>query len=153
MDTDLFKTEISFDLQPEYKDQSPRAKIRLGSETIWHGALPEVKTFHIARYLDPGQHSLDIELYDKPPTDGYQTLRIVNLSFGRIRSARAVWQGIYRPVYPEPWASQQRANGVQLQSALSNIDHLGWNGVWTLSFAVPIFTWIHGVENLGWIYD
>jgi hypothetical protein len=29
---------------------------------------------------------------------------------------------------------------------------MGWNGRWELNFRVPIFTWIHQLENLGWIY-
>jgi hypothetical protein len=36
---------------------------------------------------------------------------------------------------------------------LKNHTYLSWNGKWTLTFDVPVFTWIHRVQNLGWIYD
>lgn len=35
----------------------------------------------------------------------------------------------------------------------TNATYLGWNGLWVLEFELPIFTWIHKLENLGWIYD
>lgn len=30
--------------------------------------------------------------------------------------------------------------------------YLGWNGMWKFQFEIPIFTWIHKLEGLGWIY-
>ena len=30
--------------------------------------------------------------------------------------------------------------------------YLGFNGKWTLTFTVPVFTWIHQTQNQGWIY-
>ena len=61
---------------------------------------------------------------------------------------RFKWAGIYTPNYPEPWASTQ----TNLQPTLQSATYLGWNGRWELPFSVPIFTWIHQTENLGWIY-
>ena len=31
-------------------------------------------------------------------------------------------------------------------------EYLSWNGEWRLPFTTPIFTWIHKVQSLGWIY-
>jgi len=152
-DTDLYKIEIKFDLTPNSVGAAPLSKVMVGTELMWDGPLPRSKTFEFTKFLHKGLHSLEIELYHKPDIDPHQNLQISNLSFGQIHSPRFVWQGVYQPRYPEPWASQQLAQGIQLQSQLHNTDYLGWNGVWRLGFSVPIFTWIHKIENLGWIYD
>jgi hypothetical protein len=80
-------------------------------------------------------------------------VRITSLAFNGIASAKFIWHGRYCPEYPEPWATEQQAQGLVLESEISNTDYLGWNGEWSLDFTVPVFTWIHKTENLGWIYD
>jgi len=152
-DTDLYKVEIKFDLTPNSVGVAPVCKVMLDADPVWDGLLPVCRTFELTKMLHKGLHSLEIELYNKPDIDPHQSLQISNLSFGQIHSQRFVWQGVYEPRYPEPWASQQLDQGIQLQSQLHNTDYLGWNGVWRLDFSVPIFTWIHKIENLGWIYD
>lgn len=107
----------------------------------------------LAEYLTAGLHALEIELLHKPDHDPDQALKIKNLVLGDVHSPRFIWQGVYTPRYPEPWAAQQRQNGIQLEHCLRNTDYLGWNGVWRLEFTIPIFTWIHQIEGLGWIYD
>ena len=40
---------------------------------------------------------------------------------------------------------------------LTSIDpyenYVDWNGIWVLDFTVPVYTWLHKVLGLGWIYD
>lgn len=153
MDTDLYKVDISFEVNPHRKSIPPLTKITLDSELIWNGSLEDVESFEISRYLEKGDHALAIEMYDKPDLDGDQGLEISDLRLGGIYDRSFVWQGVYCPRYPEPWASQQRELGIDLHPELRNTDYLGWNGIWRLAFTAPIFTWIHRIENLGWIYD
>jgi hypothetical protein len=134
-------------------DRPPKVLIKLDAEIIENSVVSAMHNVKITRFLETGQHILTIEMYDKSDIDAHQHLRISNLSFGKIQSPRFVWQGIYRPQYPEPWASQQLQQGMALPVQLRDTDCLGWNGVWSLGFSVPIFTWIHQIENLGWIYD
>lgn len=63
---------------------------------------------------------------------------------------RFKWAGIYTPIYPEPWASQQVG---PLPPTIPSATYMGWNGRWSMTFTVPIFTWIHQLEHLGWIYE
>ena len=78
---------------------------------------------------------------------------IKNITFNNITSPKFVWAGIYKPEYPEPWATEQQNQNIVLLPQLPAHNYLSWNGKWTLTFSVPIFTWIHHIENLGWIYD
>lgn len=153
MDTDLYKVAVSLEITPRWKSTPPLARITLDNELIWDACLEHVKSFEFDRHLQKGDHALAIEMYDKPELDGDQALQISRLRLGGIHSQLFVWHGIYRPLYPEPWASEQKALGIDLRPELQNTDYLGWNGTWYLRFSCPIFTWIHQVENLGWIYD
>jgi len=78
---------------------------------------------------------------------------INNVSFFGISDPKFVWAGVYEPRYPKLWIQEQRSRGVALQQQLTNQSYLGWNGKWTLTFDVPVFTWIHKIQNLGWIYS
>jgi hypothetical protein len=93
---------------------------------------------------------LIVELGDK---QGQEAVVIEEVSFFGISDPKFAWAGIYEPVYPEPWATEQRNQGVVLKQHLSPQTYLGFNGKWTLTFSVPVFTWMHTVQNLGWIYD
>lgn len=153
MGTRLYQVDFDFEIEPIWKDLPPRVRICLNDHIFCDGLIPETRSFKISDRLSLGAYHLIIELYDKSDLDGHQGIKIKNFSIGNISSSKFAWQGRYRPRYPEPWATEQREKGAILQSEISNTDYLGWNGVWQLDFNVPVFTWIHQVENLGWIYD
>jgi len=92
---------------------------------------------------------LTVELVDKKDQ---QAVVVESVSFFGITDPKFAWAGVYEPQYPEPWATQQHDLGVVLKQHLSPHTYLSWPGKWTLTFDVPVFTWIHRVQNLGWIY-
>lgn len=93
--------------------------------------------------------TLTVELLDK---QDQEAVIVESVSFFGIEDPKFAWTGIYEPKYPEPWATQQRSLGVALKPQLCPHTYLGWPGKWTLTFDVPVFTWIHQTQNLGWIY-
>lgn len=111
--------------------------------------LNKTETIHF-EFESADTCELVVELVDK--TD-QEAVVIESVSFFGIEDPKFAWAGIYEPKYPEPWATEQRDQGVVLKPHLGPHTYLGWNGKWTLTFTVPVFTWIHGVQNLGWIYD
>ena len=92
---------------------------------------------------------LTVELVDKKDQEA---VVVESVSFFGLQDPRFAWSGVYEPQYPEPWATQQHNQGVVLKQHLSPHTYLSWPGKWTLTFDVPVFTWIHMVRNLGWIY-
>ena len=92
---------------------------------------------------------LTVELVDKKD---HEAVVVESVSFFGIKDTKFAWAGVYEPQYPEPWATQQHDLGVVLKQHLSPHTYLSWPGKWTLTFDVPVFTWIHRVQNLGWIY-
>jgi hypothetical protein len=92
---------------------------------------------------------LNVELIEK---QDQEAVIIDQISFFGITDPKFAWAGVYEPQYPEPWATEQRSQGQVLESQLCPHTYLGWPGKWTLTFSVPVFTWIHRTQNLGWIY-
>ena len=92
---------------------------------------------------------LTVELVDKKD---HEAVVVESVSFFGITDPKFAWAGVYEPQYPEPWATQQHDLGVVLKQHLSPHTYLSWPGKWTLTFDVPVFTWIHRLQNLGWIY-
>jgi hypothetical protein len=103
--------------------------------------------------LAPGNHNIVVEHCNKRSNDPSTELIITAITFNGISSPKFVWEGMYVPDYPEPWATEQRLAGNTLFKELAVTTHLGWNGKWTLIFTAPVFTWIHRVEDLGWIHQ
>lgn len=100
-------------------------------------------------FVTTGSCTLMVELPDK---QDQEAVIVESVSFFGIEDPKFAWAGIYEPEYPEPWATQQRAQGVVLKQQLTAHTYLGWPGKWRLTFTVPVFTWVHQTQDLGWIY-
>ena len=96
------------------------------------------------------QVCLSVEHFDKSDTDPDTAVEIVSVGFFGIQDPKFAWAGIYRPNYPAPWYAEQTPKP---PAELPGQTYLGWNGVYSLTFSVPVFTWIHKTLNLGWIYS
>ena len=57
-----------------------------------------------------------------------------------------VYEGVYTPTYPEPWATQQKEEGIDLPKSFKNVTQMGHNGVWSFEFQSPFYMWL--LENL-----
>jgi len=98
--------------------------------------------------LATGPHVFYIDFRNKTNATPEMAVEIDSVTVEGITTDRMKWAGIYTPTYPEPWASTQ----TDLKPTLPAATYLGWNGRWELPFTTPIFTWIHQIEHLGWIY-
>jgi hypothetical protein len=75
-----------------------------------------------------------------------QLLHIKSIEIDEIDIGALVYEGVYTPEYPEPWATQQRSEGVELPVSFKNVTNMGHNGVWELKFDSPFYMWL--LENL-----
>lgn len=139
MDTKIYPVKIELLLKPI---GTPRCLIQIGdqkNETI----LTEDSwfTFHCQ---GNGINTLSVIHQGKQDSDPTTAVIVESIKFDDISSPKFVYQGIYTPTYPKHLLGNKKT---------LNQNYLSWNGVWTLEFTLPIYTWIHKVENLGWIYD
>jgi|TARA_R110000851_G_scaffold297934_1_gene453356 hypothetical protein len=75
-----------------------------------------------------------------------QLLHIKSIEIDEIELGALVYEGVYTPQYPEPWATQQREAGTELQKSFKNVTSMGHNGKWQLKFESPFYMWL--LENL-----
>ena len=75
-----------------------------------------------------------------------QMLHIKNISIDEIDIGALVYEGVFIPSYPEPWASQQKQQGIELPQQMKNVTQMGHNGSWTFTFGSPFYMWL--LENL-----
>ena len=61
-----------------------------------------------------------------------QILHIKSVEIDQIDIGALVYEGVYSPEYPEPWASQQKAAGNDLPESFTNVTIMGHNGTWKL---------------------
>ena len=75
-----------------------------------------------------------------------QLLHIKSIEIDEIDIGGLVYEGVYKPNYPEPWATQQAETGNKLPETLKNVTKMGHNGTWTFTFSSPFYMWL--LENL-----
>jgi hypothetical protein len=152
-----YPVKLEIHLRPIWHNNPPKINIGINDD-IKKIILSEERSFQF-EFIASKKSIITIELLNKNDADSIldkgldKAVIIESVSFFNIADPRFIWAGIYEPEYPEPWATEQRDLGVVLKPQLTNETCLGWNGKWTLTFTVPVFTWMHQVQNLGWIYD
>ena len=75
-----------------------------------------------------------------------QLLHIKSIEIDEIDLGGLVYEGVYKPEYPEPWATQQTEAGNKPPETLKNVTQMGHNGTWTFTFESPFYMWL--LENL-----
>ena len=141
MVTRQYPVEIEILLKPV---GTPDCKIILGNQQINLPELNQEKSI-VLHHQGQGSTRLTIEHYGRHDHDPTTAVIVEKIRFNEITSTKFIYQGIYYPNYPK-----------HLFGSIESIPHqnyLSWNGVWHLDFTLPIYIWIHKVEDLGWIYD
>jgi hypothetical protein len=148
-----YPVKIDVQLRPIWHNNPPEINIGINNN-INKIILSKEQVIHYEFTAD-NPSTLSIELINKTNADTIsdkgldKAVVIESVSFFGISDPKFIWSGIYEPKYPEPWYSEQQ---IKPEPLLKNHTYLSWNGKWTLTFDVPVFTWIHRVQNLGWIY-
>jgi len=75
-----------------------------------------------------------------------QSLHLKSIEIDEIDLGALVYEGVYTPEYPEPWATQQRQAGAELPESFKNVTSMGHNGKWSFKFESPFYMWL--LENL-----
>ena len=75
-----------------------------------------------------------------------QLLHIKSIEIDEIDIGALVYEGVYTPIYAEPWATQQREAGVELRHTFKNVTQMGHNGEWKFKFSSPFYMWL--LDNL-----
>ena len=139
----------------------PVAEIKLNGKSYFKSEISSTeqdptKIEFEAELSEGSEYSLTIDRtgkrYDQTVIDNKgkilkdQLLHIKSIEIDEINIGALVYEGVYTPVYPEPWATQQQENGVDLKESFTNVTQMGFNGKWVLKFESPFYMWL--LENL-----
>jgi len=159
-DTKTEKLKFKLELWSTHWDKPPVAEILINDKSCHRAEIASTEDkptrIEFEHTLEDGEeYNLKIVRSGK---DGHQTvvengeivqdqlLHIKNLEMDEIDIGALVYEGIYTPEYPEPWATQQRSAGTELPVSFKNVTTMGHNGTWELQFASPFYMWL--LENL-----
>ena len=151
----VYNTSIALTLTPQWHIDPPEIIVRANNQ-IQKMLLDHTQTFYFDFCSPPEDITISVELINKKDSDTVpeknldKAVIIDALSVNGISDVRFVWNGQYRPKYPEPWYSEQ---AIRPDAVLKNHNYLGWNGVWSIQIQVPAFLWMHQLLGLGWVYD
>jgi len=155
------KLKFKLELYATMWDKPPHAEIMINDQSHFEGdisgteekpniiefehELEEDKEYNlILKRKGKGQNQTVIN--DKGDILKDQLLHIKSIEIDEIDIGGLVYEGVYTPNYPEPWASKQREAGVDLQKSFKNVTQMGHDGEWKFSFASPFYMWL--LENL-----
>lgn len=85
---------------------------------------------------DTGDSNLIVELKNKADTDPDTAVIIKDIRFNGIQSDRILYEGL-----------------LHYSNETKRDTYLDRNGFWKIDFTLPIYTWLHKTQGLGWIYD
>jgi hypothetical protein len=72
-----------------------------------------------------------------------QMLEIKNIKLDNVDLRNLILsRSTFEPEYPEPWASEQLASGINLEKEILGEMYLGHNGVWRFRFTSPIYKFL-----------
>jgi hypothetical protein len=154
------KLKFKLKLWAEYWDKAPRAVIFINDHTHYTqeitGTEKEPTVIEFEHELTEGEkYSLIIERSGKDRKQTVvengkitkdQLLHIKSIEIDEIDIGALVYEGVYTPAYPEPWATQQKQAGKDLPESFKNVTIIGHNGRWEFGFTSPFYMWL--LENL-----
>jgi len=155
------KLKIRLELYATMWDKPPVAEITIDNSVIVKKditgteAKPDMIEFE-HEFNEGGDYSLIINRSGKSNNQTVvnakgdiikdQLLNIKKIEIDEIDIGALVYEGVYTPRYPEPWATQQRESGNDLKDSFKNVTKMGFDGEWKFTFSSPFYMWL--LENL-----
>ena len=154
------KLKFKIKLFSTHWDKKPTCDVLLNNKSFWVGEVSgsekqptEIEFEHDCEEGKEYKLVLDRKNKDSSQTvlkngeiEKDQLLHIHSIEIDEIDIGSLVFEGVYRPEYPEPWASQQKKSGNALPETFKNVTSMGHNGTWTFTFNSPFYMWL--LENL-----
>ena len=155
------KLKFKLELYATMWDKPPHAEIMVGDKIYFDGDITSTEDkptlIEFEAELEEGKESsLIIKRTNKTSMQTVvnengdllkdQLLHIKSIEIDEIDIGGLVYEGVYTPTYPEPWATQQKEAGVELEESFKNVTKMGHNGEWKITFSSPFYVWL--LENL-----
>jgi hypothetical protein len=153
---DPVSENIFFDiiLESTYWDRPPELEVAVNGKFIekytidqpdFHIRFCQVMSFdqlHVLELRRLGKTNDQTQIL-KDGTFKTQMLHIKTIKLDNIDLRNLIWsRSTFTPTYPEPWATEQQAQGVKLEEQVVGEMYLGHNGTWRFEFTSPIYKFL-----------
>lgn len=143
--TEIITFEIF--LNSQFDNIPPSADVYVDDELKWSGLINDptytIKFEHTLNFSVPHQLSIKRSNKSHQHNGQDQLLTLTKLKIDGVDVRNIMWsQSWNEPEYPEPWASQQRAQGIELEEKVLAETCWGHNGTWRLNFTSPFYRFI-----------
>ena len=155
------KLKFKLELYATMWDKAPHAEVLIDDKSYFHGDItgteekPNLIEFE-HECTEGKEYTLIIKRSGKSRGQTVinengdvlkdQLLHIKSMEIDEIDLGALVYEGVYTPEYPEPWATQQRTANVELPESFKNVTQMGHDGEWKFTFSSPFYMWL--LENL-----
>lgn len=144
-DQDNESLKVDLVIDAVWKSHPPGIKIKIDNTQI----EKEIDLVHGVNHvsfdveLDHQSHHLTIERYGATSLDPTQLVIIQKLSIDDIDCNNLILTNSwFTPIYPEPWATEQKNQGQSLLDTIPFETVMGYNGTWRLDFECPIYPYL-----------
>lgn len=144
-------TVFDITIKPHWWQTVPEISYGVNDDVINTIAVGNRTTLRILYPFTAGRHKIWLSYNNKNYSECVMdknldmAVEIESVAIEGMILDRFRWAGRYRPDYPADYPDKK--------PVIESATYLGWNGRWELPFTTPIFTWIHRLENLGWLYE
>lgn len=145
---------FEFFLDAQYWDKPAEIEICIDDVSKFKGSLKKQKnhitvvhtfklnTKHVLKLIRSGKTDDQVRILNGVVVDD-QTLIIDKVVVDGVDIRNIVFSKSYtEPLYPEPWATEQKSNGIILEKYILGNTHFGHNAIWYLEFFNPFYLYI-----------
>jgi hypothetical protein len=136
---------IKLTLETEYQIIPPAITAKINERIFYNDVIKDSKLEISTTYHCKHNHDYCIQLIRRGKTDNCpeQLVNIVGMEIDNVNVRDIMWHtSVFRPEYPEPWASQQKQKGIDLEDAIHGETILGHNGIWEFEFSSPFYQFL-----------
>jgi len=151
----MFLVDIKIYLKPVFHAESPYIILKVDDTELYNGQLNHDQTFEYKQSVTQATHNITLEFLNKKDSDCIGDLDkaviIDKVTFFNIESNNVLLNSTYKPLYSTSYLKTLINENKPIKHELKGCNYMGWNGTWTLSFNIPVFSWLHKIDNLGWL--
>jgi len=143
MKTETFEFKIF--LHADYNLVAPLVEIAIDENVIFDSKLEIQDTTVVStQTLELEKtHHLTIKRLGKTVDCPEQTCKVMDIKIDNTSVRDLVYHtSLYYPEYPEPWATEQKKSGIELEYPVIGETIFGHNGVWCFEFFSPFYQYL-----------
>lgn len=139
--------KFEFTLFSEFNLSPPVVEILVDDERKFYGPIEfneiSILVEHTCNFNIP--HKLTLIRSGSTSADRTQMLSIKKLKIDGIDIKNIIYNRSYTiPIYPEPWATEQKNAGINLPKEIKGTTDFGHDCTWYLNFTSPFYRYIMG---------